>query len=122
MSFSLNSCVGDLAAGLRQEIAQMKKLCPIDQGEGVVLTDVNFYEAEKIVEYVCSIEDVFYVDEETIDIMKDAMIEALDKEASAFERFSIKTLFQQGYIFRYIFTDTLGGLLCSIVISKNDFQ
>lgn len=116
----LGSCAGNIAASLRKEVEEMKRQCPIDQGEGVILTDVNFFETEKILEYVCSIEDAYFVDEETVAAMKDAMVEALSTETSAFERFSVKSILKQGYIFRYIFTDIDGDMLCSIVISKND--
>jgi hypothetical protein len=37
-------------------MAKYKAQCPIDQGDGVVITDVNFYAESKIIEYICSIE------------------------------------------------------------------
>lgn len=45
------SC-GSINKNLKEEMQKIKEQCPIDMGQGIVMTNVDFYEGEKILEYV----------------------------------------------------------------------
>ncbi|OJU47801.1 MAG: hypothetical protein BGN96_05790 [Bacteroidales bacterium 45-6] len=101
----------------------MKSQCPSDLGNGVVMKDVNFYEKDKVLEYVCSIASVESIDAPTIGRMKVAMVEALSGSKSGFGQLSVKIVLKQyGYKFRYIYQDTAGKKLCQIDITKDDLK
>lgn len=99
---------------------KLKSQCPMDQGDGVIMTDVNFYENEKVLEYVCSVEGIEEIDETVTVIMKQAIVDALGSDLSTFESLSVKTILNEDYRFRYIYTNTAGKKLCEIDITKND--
>jgi hypothetical protein len=118
------SCGNDVSTQLKKEMQSMKDACPQYQGNGVTMTDVNFYENEKVMEYIASIEGVDSLDATTINLMKQGIVGVFNGEdatLSGFEKFSVKTVLKTyGYKFRYIYTDTEGNKLCEIVISKDD--
>ncbi|MDL2262001.1 hypothetical protein LJC11_00675 [Bacteroidales bacterium OttesenSCG-928-I21] len=118
----LLACGNDnVAKQLKNEMQSLKEQCPQYLGDGLVMTDVNFYEAEKILEYVCSIEGIYYLEPSLIDEMKESMLDSFDNDISLFEELSIKTTIKQyDYTFRYIYTDIDGNELCTIDIDKND--
>ncbi len=115
-----NNFSGQLNAELKKEMQSLKNQCPQDQGSGVIITDVNFYENEKILEYISSIEGVEYIDEDGVKSMKAAIVGSFSVDVSSFEKFSIKTVLKNGYRFRYIYTDVEGNKLCEIDITKDD--
>ncbi|MDR2205074.1 MAG: hypothetical protein LBE36_02795 [Flavobacteriaceae bacterium] len=120
---SCSKSFGDgISEGIKTEMQNIKSQCPQDQGGGVVMTDANFYENEKILEYVCSIEGIEKIDDATAKIMKQAIVEALSSDVSTFEKFSIKTILNEDYRFRYIYTDVKGKKLCEIDVSKDDLK
>ena len=117
------SCNNSVSEQLKKEMQILKQQCPQDQGYGVVMTDVNFYENEKVLEYVCSLEGVDELDDDTIANMKEAIKSDFKNgsDISAFEKLSVKTVLKTySYKFRYIYTDTEGNILCTIEITKDD--
>lgn len=98
----------------------MKKLCPMDQGNGVIITDVNFYQDKKIMEYRCSIDGVYSIDDSMKGFMKANIIGALETGISVSETLSIKMLLAEGYKLNYIYTDVDDNVLCEILITKDD--
>ncbi len=123
LPFIFMSCSNDIAEQLNKEAQSMKAQCPMEQGNGVIMTDVNFYKSEKVLEYVCSIDGVESLDAATVETMKKAMVESLStgSEVTAFEKFSVNTIIKTyDYRFRYLFTDTDGNKLCTIDITKYD--
>ncbi|MFV0468405.1 MAG: hypothetical protein ACK5MK_05695 [Dysgonomonas sp.] len=123
-AFSFNSCSDDIAKQLREEVALMKSQCPSNQGNGVTLTDVNFYENEKIIEYIGSIEGVESLDATTVTNMKDAIVKSFSSsDVPAFGKLSVKIILDQyDYRFRYIYEDSYGNKLCKIDITKYDLK
>jgi|GEM_PF-651721 len=126
LPFVFISCGNSIAKQMKEEMQTLKSQCPQYQGDGITMTDVNFYEREKILEYVCSIDGVDAsvfeaMKDEMVEIMKEAMVEALNNDLSTLEKFSIKTVVKRyDYRLRYIYTDTEGNILCEIEISKHD--
>ena len=117
------SCGNGLIGQLKANMEMIKSQCPQDQGNGVILVDANFYEDEKVLEYISSIEGRDSIDDATVERMREAMIEALSSDVSAFEKFSVKTIMNTyDYRFRYIYTDIEGNSLCKIEITKNDLR
>ncbi len=117
----LISCSGNTASDLKKEIEQLKLQCPIDQGEGVVITDVNFFEKEKVVEYTTSIDGVDVIEPELVEEMKRAMVSSISQELALKDKMSVTSFLKQGYVFRYIFTNTNNEELCRMHISEADF-
>ncbi|MDR2146545.1 MAG: hypothetical protein LBE91_08835 [Tannerella sp.] len=107
---------------LRQEIQAIKSQCPQDQGNGLTITDANFHENEKIMEYVYSIVGLDSIDDATVEDMKNSMITAFRSEISGTERLSIKLILKNGYRYRYIYNDTAGNKLCEINITEDDLS
>lgn len=119
--FLLAACKDTIADQLKEEVATLKSQCPADQGNGVTMKDVNFYEGEKVLEYVCSLEGVESIDASIIQTMKAAMVESLKSNVSEFGKLSVKVILEQyDYRFRYIYEDTDGNKLCQIEINKYD--
>ena len=56
---------------------KIKEQCPIDMGQGIVMTNVDFYEGEKILEYVISIDGVESIDQDGVQQMKEAIVKEL---------------------------------------------
>ena len=106
---------------MKSEIEKLKKQCPIDQGDGVMITDVNFFEKEKIVEYITSIAGVDSIEPELVEEMKTAMVSNISNELSAKDKLPVMSFLKQGYVFRYIFTNVENKELCRLVISEQDF-
>ena len=122
LPFVLMSCGNDIANQLKKEMRTIKSQCPQYQGNGVTMTDANFYENEKVLEYVASIEGVESIDDATVANMKQAIVSALSVEISAIESLSVKAVLKTyDYRYRYIYTDMEGNILCEIEISKYDF-
>ena len=119
--FLVSSCQNETAADLKSEIEKLKKQCPIDQGDGVMITDVNFFEKEKIVEYITSIAGVDSIEPELVEEMKTAMVSNISNELSAKDKLPVMSFLKQGYVFRYIFTNVENKELCRLVISEQDF-
>jgi hypothetical protein len=117
----LISCSGNTASDLKKEIEKLKLQCPIDQGEGVVITDVNFFEKEKVVEYTTSIEGVDSIEPELVEEMKRAMVSNISQELALKDKISVTSFLKQGYVFRYIFTNTDNQEMCRLHISEVDF-
>jgi hypothetical protein len=117
LSFIFISCnnASHVASQMREEIQTIKNVCPQYQGNGVTITDANFYESEKVLEYVYSIENVKSIDASTIAEMKKLLIKELEKEEPVYE-----ILKNYDYRMRYIYTDTEGNELCNIEITKYD--
>ena len=122
LPFVFMSCGGDFSKELKEEMQKMKSECPQYQGDGVTISDVNFYEDEKILEYICSIEGVEEIDDNTVAIMKEAIVEALSSDVSMVEEISLKLILKKGYRIHYIYTDVYGNNLCEIEITKDDLQ
>jgi hypothetical protein len=121
LPFLVGSCQNETAEDLKSEIEKLKKQCPIDQGGVVIITDVNFLEKEKIVEYVTSIEGVESIEAELVEEMKTAMVSNISQELSAKDKLPVMSFLKQGYVFRYIFTNLENKELCRLVISEKDF-
>lgn len=115
------SCTNKTAQDLKTEIEKLKSQCPIDQGDGVSITDVNFFEKEKIVEYITAIEDLESIEPELVQQMKSSMITNLSQGLGAKERLSVTSFLKQGFVFRYIFTDTNDVELGRFLIADEDF-
>ncbi len=121
LTFILTACgESKIDADLRAEVDKMKAMCPMDQGNGVVITDVNFHQSQKVLEYRCSIEGIYSIDDSVKDLMKAGILNALENEVSITEGMSIKMLLAEGYILHYIYTDTSDKVLCEIQITKDD--
>jgi hypothetical protein len=122
LPFLFISCSISIADGIREEMKTQKSQCPQDMGEGITMTDANFYENEKILEFVASIEGIepVDIDDDVIDAMKAGIVEAFKSDISAFEKFSVKTILNFDYKYRYIYTDIDGNKLCTIEITKHD--
>ena len=119
--FLVSSWQNETAPDLKSEIEKLKKQCPIDQGDGVMITDVNFFEKEKIVEYITSIAGVDSIEPELVEEMKTAMVSNISNELSAKDKLPVMSFLKQGYVFRYIFTNVENKELCRLVISEQDF-
>lgn len=63
---------------------KIKEQCPIDMGQGIVMTNVDFYEGEKILEYVISIDGVESIDQDGVQQMKEVIVEELANNSSFF--------------------------------------
>lgn len=121
--FVFISCGNNIAKQLKEEMKTLKSQCPQDQGNGVTLTDVNFYEKEKVLEYVCSIAGMDSLDASITILMKEAMVEALSSGVSISEKISINTIMKTyDYRFRYIYNNLEGNKLCEIEITKSDLK
>ena len=120
LPFVFTSCGNSIALQLKKEMQSLKEQCPLYQGDGVTITDVNFHEGEKVLEYAISIEGVEFLDAATVDEMKKTIVGALSSDISAFEKFSVKAVLKNGYKFHYIYTDEDGNTLCEIDITKDD--
>lgn len=114
------SCDNSLTNQLKKEVQEIKNQCPQSIEYGVTMTDVNFYESNKVIEYICSIDGVEYIRATTVDEMKKLVIKTLSSDVSKLEKFSIKILLNQDYRLRYIYTNTKGKKLCEINITKHD--
>jgi hypothetical protein len=123
LPFVLMSCGNSVANQLREETQNLKRQLPQYQGNGLTMTDANFYENEKVLEYIGSIEGVEYLDSYTVGAMKENIIDVFNNDGSAFEKMSVETIMKiYGYRFRYIYTDTEGNNLCTIEITKDDLR
>ena len=120
LPFIFISCGNSFAEQIKREMQTLKSQCPQYQGDGITITDANFYESEKILEYVCSIEGVEYIEADIVEEMKKGIVEALISDVSAFEKYSVKIALKNGYRYRYIYTDTSGNELCEIEVTKDD--
>lgn len=80
-------------------------------GQGIVMTNVDFYEKEKILEYVISIDGVESIDQDGVRQMKEVIVEELANNSSFLSNVSVKMILKQGYRFRYIYTDVAGNKL-----------
>jgi len=120
LPFVLMSCGNSVADGIKKELQKQKSQCPQYVGNGVIMTDANFYERDKVLEYIYSLEGVEYVDDTTVEELKEAMIEVFNNDISAYEKFSVKMILKSGYRFRYIYNDTEGNKLYEIDITKDD--
>lgn len=100
---------------------KIKEQCPIDMGQGIVMTNVDFYEGEKILEYVISIDGVESIDQDGVQQMKEAIVKELVSDNYSFvSNVSVKMILKQGYRFRYIYTDVAGNKLTEIIINDSD--
>ena len=99
---------------------KIKEQCPIDMGQGIVMTNVDFYEKEKILEYVISINGVESIDQDGVRQMKEVIVEELANNSSFLSNVSVKMILKQGYRFRYIYTDVSGNKLTEIIINDSD--
>ena len=99
---------------------KIKEQCPIDMGQGIVMTNVDFYEGEKILEYVISIDGVEFIDQDGVQQMKEVIVEELANNSSFLSNVSVKMILKQGYRFRYIYTDVAGNKLAEIIINDSD--
>lgn len=113
------SC-GSVNKNLKEEMQKIKEQCPIDMGQGIVMTNVNFYEKEKILEYVISIDGVESIDQDGVQQMKEVIVEELANNSSFLSNVSVKMILKQGYRFRYIYTDVAGNKLAEIIINDSD--
>lgn len=113
------SC-GSINKNLKEEIQKIKEQCPIDMGQGIVMTNVDFYEGEKILEYVISIDGVESIDQDGVQQMKEVIVEELANNSSFLSNVSVKMILKQGYRFRYIYTDVAGNKLAEIIINDSD--
>ena len=113
------SC-GSINKNLKEEMQKIKEQCPIDMGQGIVMTNVDFYEGEKILEYVISIDGVEYIDQDGVQQMKEVIVEELANNSSFLSNVSVKMILKQGYRFRYIYTDVAGNKLAEIIINDSD--
>lgn len=89
-------------------------------GQGIVMTNVDFYEGEKILEYVISIDGVESIDQDGVQQMKEVIVEELANNSSFLSNVSVKMILKQGYRFRYIYTDGAGNKLAEIIINDSD--
>jgi tRNA(Ser,Leu) C12 N-acetylase TAN1 len=105
---------------LKEEMESLKSKCPEYQGDGVTIVDVNFYENEKILEFISLIEGVEYLGDDDVAEIKKTMVEIFRNDVSALEKFSIKVALNRGYRYRYIYSDVNGNKLCEIDITKDD--
>ncbi|MDR0230859.1 MAG: hypothetical protein LBI82_01925 [Dysgonamonadaceae bacterium] len=122
LPFVLMSCGNSISDQIKKEMLSMKSQCPQYLSEGLIMTDVNFYENEKVMEYIYSIEGLEYLGDSFTEVMKEGLIEAFSSDISAYEKFSVKTILKGGYRFRYIYNDAEGNNLCKIDITKDDLQ
>lgn len=113
------SC-GSINKNLKEEMQKIKEQCPIDMGQGIVMTNVDFYEKEKILEYVISIDGVESIDQDGVQQMKEVIVEELANNSSFLSNVSVKMILKQGYRFRYIYTDVAGNKLAEIIINDSD--
>jgi hypothetical protein len=113
------SC-GSINKNLKEEMQKIKEQCPIDMGQGIVMTNVDFYEGEKILEYVISIDGVESIDQDGVQQMKEVIVEELANNSSFLSNVSVKMILKQGYRFRYIYTDGAGNKLAEIIINDSD--
>lgn len=113
------SC-GSINKNLKEEMQKIKEQCPIDMGQGIVMTNVDFYEGEKILEYVISIDGVESIDQDGVQQMKEVIVEDLANNSSFLSNVSVKMILKQGYRFRYIYTDVAGNKLAEIIINDSD--
>ena len=113
------SC-GRINKDLKEEMQKIKEQCPIDMGQGIVMTNVDFYEGEKILEYVISIDGVESIDQDGVQQMKEVIVEELANNSSFLSNVSVKMILKQGYRFRYIYTDVAGNKLAEIIINDSD--
>ena len=113
------SC-GSVNKNLKEEMQKIKEQCPIDMGQGIVMTNVDFYEGEKILEYVISIDGVESIDQDGVRQMKEVIVEELANNSSFLSNVSVKMILKQGYRFRYIYTDVAGNKLAEIIINDSD--
>jgi hypothetical protein len=113
------SC-GSVNKNLKEEMQKIKEQCPIDMGQGIVMTNVDFYEGEKILEYVISIDGVESIDQDGVQQMKEVIVEELANNSSFLSNVSVKMILKQGYRFRYIYTDVAGNKLAEIIINDSD--
>ena len=113
------SC-GSVNKNLKEEMQKIKEQCPIDMGQGIVMTNVDFYEKEKILEYVISIDGVESIDQDGVQQMKEVIVEELANNSSFLSNVSVKMILKQGYRFRYIYTDVAGNKLAEIIINDSD--
>ena len=114
------SC-GSINKNLKEEMQKIKEQCPIDMGQGIVMTNVDFYEGEKILEYVISIDGVESIDQDGVQQMKEAIVKELVSDNYSFvSNVSVKMILKQGYRFRYIYTDVAGNKLAEIIINDSD--
>ena len=113
------SC-GSINKNLKEEMQKIKEQCPIDMGQGIVMTNVDFYEGEKILEYVISIDGVESIDQDGVQQMKEVIVEELANNSSFLSNVSVKMILKQGYRFRYIYTDVAGNKLAEIIINDSD--
>ena len=110
------SC-GSINKNLKEEMQKIKEQCPIDMGQGIVMTNVDFYEREKILEYVISIDGVESIDQDGVRQMKEVIVEELANNSSFLSNVSVKMILKQGYRFRYIYTDVAGNKFAEIIIN-----
>ena len=89
-------------------------------GQGIVMTNVDFYEGEKILEYVISIDGVESIDQDGVQQMKEVIVEELANNSSFLSNVSVKMILKQGYRFRYIYTDGAGNKLAEIIVNDSD--
>ena len=118
-SILFSSC-GSINKNLKEEMQKIKEQCPIDMGQGIVMTNVDFYEKEKILEYVISIDGVESIDQDGVQQMKEVIVEELANNSSFLSNVSVKMILKQGYRFRYIYTDVAGNKLAEIIINDSD--
>ena len=71
---------------------KIKEQCPIDMGQGIVMTNVDFYEKEKILEYVISIDGVESIDQDGVQQMKEVIVEELANNSSFLSNVSVKMI------------------------------
>lgn len=121
LPFIVMSCGNSITDQLKQEMQKIKNQCPQYMGNGLTMTDANFYEIEKVLEFITSIEGMESLDASMVEEMKKAIVESFSSDVSAFEKFSVNTISKTyDYRFRYIYTDTEGNKLCEIEITKYD--
>lgn len=121
LSIAFSSCGKAINEQLKKEMETIKSQCPIDHGQGVMMTDVNFYDKEKILEYIISIEGIETFDDVQKEEIRKSIIEELSSnEESLLSTLSLKMILKQGYSIRYIYTDTDDNVLTEIILSEKD--
>lgn len=123
LAIALSSCGKVINDELKKEIESIKSQCPIDYGQGVVMTDINFYDKEKMLEYIFSLEGVDALDDAQKAEIRQSLIQELNNSEESFlSTLSLKMILKQGYRLRYIYTDTNNNTLTEIIVTEKDLS
>lgn len=87
------------------------------------MTDINFYDKEKMLEYIFSIEGVETLDDAQKAEIRQSLIQELNNSEESFlSTLSLKMILKQGYSLRYIYTDTNNNTLTEIIVTEKDLS